>query len=349
MKAPTVSVVIPNYNNRPFLEARLNSVRRQTFQDWELVVVDFNSEDGAYEVFQHYARSEPRMRLTSAPRLTIYDNWNHAIRLAVGRYIYIATSDDTMHPECLAHMVAGLDAHQDCDLCHCLLDIIDESGAVVAGAYEATAVYRYFGEWMQRCHIRKAPHDAILHSGLQSIYVSVTQLLIRRRLFDAIGMFRADLGAQADFAWAMRASATANTLHIPERLATWRRHGGQATRGKRNTAEHFCRLEQIVASVLSQVCDDNPALLGQLDCTVLRRPYAVRRRVARVAEINTVMSKMLNLLACIVLAPGQCVSLFNDVVMRKRQSMTDLFYIPYMRRLVRRFGCEHHVTPTRVD
>jgi len=128
MTAPLVSVCLPNLNTRPFLEERVQTVLAQTLQDWELVVSDNYSEDGAWELFQSIAQSEPRMHNEQAARKGMYENWNNCIRRATGKYVYIATSDDTMAPDCLEKMARALEAHPDCDLAHCTLRFIDEQG-----------------------------------------------------------------------------------------------------------------------------------------------------------------------------------------------------------------------------
>ena len=51
-----------------------------------------------------------------------------ASKKARGQYVYIATSDDTMPPDCLEKMVAALDRNRECDLAHCNLRVIDQEG-----------------------------------------------------------------------------------------------------------------------------------------------------------------------------------------------------------------------------
>ena len=130
MSMPRVSICLPNLNNRSFLEERLATVYAQTFSDWELVVSDNYSEDGAWELFQAQALQEPRMAIAQAPRSGMYENWNNCVRQARGEFVYIATSDDTMAPDCLEKLLAALEAHPECDLAHCPLRAIDETGRI---------------------------------------------------------------------------------------------------------------------------------------------------------------------------------------------------------------------------
>jgi glycosyltransferase involved in cell wall biosynthesis len=228
---PRVSVCLPNLNGQPFLTERLESILKQTFWDWELIVVDGFSDDGSWELLRDQAADEPRMRLSQAPREGVLAGINACIRQARGEYVYIATSDDTMESDCLEKMVAALDAHAECGICHCCLRIINAAGEDVAPHLQWSR-YRsseYFGELMNVPHIRLAPHDGLLHFALYTVYTSLTQLLIRRSVFKHVGIFDVQFGPPGDFEWDMRASLLTNTFHVPETLATWRIHAGQAT------------------------------------------------------------------------------------------------------------------------
>jgi glycosyltransferase involved in cell wall biosynthesis len=210
--APLVSILLPNLNNRPFLDERIESIRAQTTTDWELIVVDNHSEDGAWEFFQELRGREPRLRISQAPREGMYANWNNCVRLAAGRYVYIATSDDTMAPDCLEQMVDALESVPDADLAHCRLRIIDEKGRDAADWWWAGSIFaRSSGELLHRRHVRRAPYDGLLHLSGESVYVSITQLLIRRSLFDRIGLFEPRWGSVGDFNWCMRAPASLRT------------------------------------------------------------------------------------------------------------------------------------------
>jgi hypothetical protein len=63
--------------------------------------VDNYSEDGAWKYIQELAAYEPRMRNSQAPRQGLYANWSNCVKLARGEYVYVATSGDTMAPDCL--------------------------------------------------------------------------------------------------------------------------------------------------------------------------------------------------------------------------------------------------------
>jgi glycosyltransferase involved in cell wall biosynthesis len=254
---PKVSICVPNLNTRPFLPERFRTIAEQTLQDWELLVYDSYSTDGAWEYIQERAAVEPRMRAWQGPREGTPGSWSPCVREAKGEYVYIATSDDTMPPECLATLVAALDAHPDCDIAHCRLQPIDEHGRDIPAKRLSWSRRSLFamssGDWLDRVHVRRAPFDGLLHLSGGSVYISITQLLIRRSLFDRIGLFESTWGSIGDFNWSMRAGLVANTVHVPGTWGGWRVHASQATAGVRlESEEHAGRIDAMIDDAIAR-------------------------------------------------------------------------------------------------
>ena len=233
---PKVSICVPNLNHCEYLQTRFESIFNQRFQEWELIVYDSYSDDGAWEYIQGLAAHEPRMRISQGPREGIYPGWNACIRQAKGEYVYIATSDDTMTPDCLEKMVAALDRHPECGLAHCCGLFIDEQGHPHEWKWDDWPAVKYFGETIKREHIRPPGHDVIVALATNTPYFSISFLLIRRRLFERAGLFNPQWGAIGDLEWQMRAALLTSTIHIPQCLATWRLHKRQASSSKYNQA-----------------------------------------------------------------------------------------------------------------
>jgi hypothetical protein len=253
--APRVSICVPNLNTRPFLPERFQTIFEQTFEDWELLVYDSYSTDGAWEYISEMAACDPRVRAWQGPKEGTPGSWTPCVRAARGEYVYIATSDDTMAPDCLEALVAALDAHPHCDLAHCRLQVIDENGREVDSLAQWWSAGSLFaqssGELLSRPHIRLAPHDGLLHLLGGTVYTSITQLLIRRSLFDRIGFFQSTWRSIGDFNWDMRAGLTANTVHVPETWGGWRVHSSQATAGVQlESPEHSRVIDAMIADAV---------------------------------------------------------------------------------------------------
>jgi glycosyltransferase involved in cell wall biosynthesis len=111
----TVSIVIPFLNARPYIEETIESVRRQTLESWELILVDDGSDDGSGEVAKTYAAAEPeRISYMDHPghaNLGISASRNAGWSRAVGKYVLSVDADDVLLAHCLEALSDGLERH----------------------------------------------------------------------------------------------------------------------------------------------------------------------------------------------------------------------------------------------
>src|ERR1700722_3014578 len=116
---PRVSVIVPNYNHARFLRQRLDSVVAQTFQDFELILLDDCSTDESRKILEEYARDpRARLELNEANSGSPFKQWNKGVRLARGKYVWIAESDDYANERFLERLGSRLDSHSDFVLCN---------------------------------------------------------------------------------------------------------------------------------------------------------------------------------------------------------------------------------------
>ena len=127
---PVVSVIIPNYNHAAFLQQRIESILNQTFQDFELLLLDDCSIDGSREVMEHY-RNHPkvsRVVFNEENSGSAFRQWDRGIALAKGEWIWIAESDDYAEPTFLERMMDEVGKVKDCSLAYAATWWVDEQG-----------------------------------------------------------------------------------------------------------------------------------------------------------------------------------------------------------------------------
>jgi glycosyltransferase involved in cell wall biosynthesis len=291
---PLVSILIPSLNNRRFLEDRMASIFSQTLHDWELIVVDNYSDDGAWEFFQTASRKDNRIRVSQAPREGLYANWNNCIRQASGRYVYIAGNDDIMADDFLEKQASALEQHPECGLAHCRLRMIDESGRDDSDWWSTGSLFaRSSNGLLGRKHIRLAPFDGCLHLSGESLYISLTQVLIRRSLFDQIGLFESRWGSVADFNWCMRATLATNTIHVPDTWGAWRLHSDQATIfAALYGPEHGRNIDEMVENAIERSEKFlAPGIREPLRCRWAGRARGLRRLYSALRDIEDVRTR----------------------------------------------------------
>lgn len=128
--APVVSVCIPAFNGERFIEATVASVLDQTFDDFELVVVDNCSVDKTVDIVEGFG--DERIRLVrNEANIGAEGNWNRAVEESRGRYVKLLCADDLLYPSCLEAQVAVLDAHPGAAFTAAKRDIVDADGTVL--------------------------------------------------------------------------------------------------------------------------------------------------------------------------------------------------------------------------
>lgn len=132
--APTVSVIVPNYNHSKYVRQRIDSVLAQTFTDFELILLDDCSTDNSPNVLLEY-RDHPAVSyilLNTRNSGSPFMQWEKGIRLARGRYIWIAESDDMTDPEFLQATVEQLEKHPEARLCATGSHVINSEGKIIS-------------------------------------------------------------------------------------------------------------------------------------------------------------------------------------------------------------------------
>jgi glycosyltransferase involved in cell wall biosynthesis len=125
-----VSVIIPNYNHAAYLGQRIESVLAQTWQDYELILMDDCSTDHSREILEKY-RSHPRVSrvmYNEANSGSTFRQWNKGVAAARGTYVWLAESDDYAHPDFLETMVEKLQRCPSAGLAFCHSHLVDERG-----------------------------------------------------------------------------------------------------------------------------------------------------------------------------------------------------------------------------
>ena len=116
MNTPKVSIVMPSLNVRPYIEQCIESVLRQTLPDLEIICVDAGSGDGTRQILQHYADTDPRVRILDSDRKSYGYQVNLGIDAAQGEYLGIVETDDFAEPDMFEKLYRTA-AEEDLDVC----------------------------------------------------------------------------------------------------------------------------------------------------------------------------------------------------------------------------------------
>lgn len=118
---PAVSVILPNFNHASYLKRRIDSILNQTYQDFELIILDDCSFDQSKDVIENYRNHPMVTGIYYNERNTgsTFKQWDKGIQLAKGEYIWIAESDDYCEPNFLLELIPPLKNDTDLVIVFC--------------------------------------------------------------------------------------------------------------------------------------------------------------------------------------------------------------------------------------
>jgi len=207
MSNPTVSVVIPVYNGENYLRLALESVLRQTFQDFEIIVIDDGSKDSTSDIAQSFGE---RVRYVRQENAGVAAAVNHGIRLARGRYFAWLSHDDLWASEKLSAQLEALQRVDGPAVCYTDIKLIDGEGKV-------------FDEKELPLPNRNEIVRAILR--LEPVLYAAYSLVCEVRCFEQVGPYDLKKRHTQDADMLLRLARTFPFVRVPEKLMLVREHG----------------------------------------------------------------------------------------------------------------------------
>src|SRR5688572_28836658 len=209
--APLVSILIPTYNRLGYLREAVDSVLRQTHENWELIIVDDGSTDDTREWVLSLA--EPRIRLITIPHSgNLGLVRNRGIAKARGELIAFLDSDDAFEPHKLAAQVAALAAHQECGWSYTALTRVDSGGNVIVDP--KIRRWQELSGWILVPLLR---FDAL---------VDTPTVMVRREILERVGPLDENLLESQDYELFFRFAAASPAVALSDPLTRKRIHPG---------------------------------------------------------------------------------------------------------------------------
>jgi len=132
-KKGLVSIVLPVYNGGALLAESVESVLAQTYNDFELIIVNDGSTDETPRVIEEYASKDLRIRVINQDNQKLPRALNNGFYEAQGEYFTWTSADNNMHSDFIEKLVAELENDADIDMVYANMNLIDENGDYLSG------------------------------------------------------------------------------------------------------------------------------------------------------------------------------------------------------------------------
>lgn len=146
--SPAISIVLPTYNGSRYIAQSIESCLKQTFTDFELIIVNDCSTDNTLSIAESFAAQDPRIRvITNEHNKKLPLSLNTGFAAARGRYFTWTSDDNYYAPEALAKMFAVLEKEPDIDLVYCDYYLIDDENKIT-GTRKFGDINQSFNHWL---------------------------------------------------------------------------------------------------------------------------------------------------------------------------------------------------------
>lgn len=204
---PSITVVVPVHNARPFLDESISSIVNQTLADFEIVILDDASTDGSDRLLREWEKRDSRIRLFySKEKLGLAGSSNFVVRKANTEVVARMDADDISHPDRLRRQWEIIKNFPDVAVVGTLCDGIDASGRRV----------RPRDRWriLRRSAYFPFPHGSTM---------------FRKEAFDAIGGYKESFSCGEDQDFFYRMIKVGRVVTLPDVLYHYRYHTENAT------------------------------------------------------------------------------------------------------------------------
>lgn len=207
-----ISIVLPVYNGEKYLHESIQSVMRQTYTNWELIVMDDRSVDNTCKIVNEYRKWDQRIRYyLNEENLKLPRNLNRGFSLAKGDYLTWTSDDNRYKEKALETMLSRIKENQDADLVYASYEIIDDKGNLLGDILA----------------------DGKAKEHILGSNVIGACFLYTRKAYEMTGAYDKDLLYVEDFDYWQRMVAKVKSVAISECLYEYRWHENSMTSTKK--------------------------------------------------------------------------------------------------------------------
>jgi glycosyltransferase involved in cell wall biosynthesis len=283
---PAVSVCLPAFNAVGRIERAIQSVLAQTYDRFELVIVDDASTDATVETIRRW--SDPRIRLSVNPRnLGMARNWNETVRRARAPLVKFLHDDDALEPECLARLVSLFGRAEEIGFAFSRrrIELTDPKDPWArAWQHHGALLHTGFGE-LEEINSGLALFERWLKAGLSGNWVGEPScVIVRKECLREVGGFSTRIRQTVDADLWVRLMTRYDVGFVDEELSVYRFGGGATERNValgRDWLDRLWMLEGLIG--LPELHTRYPALrrLHRTELKHRAREFIARARRAR--------------------------------------------------------------------
>lgn len=247
---PKVSIVLPSYNYDQYLDERIQSLLDQTYQDFELIIVDDASTDNSVDVIQKYdSDHRVKTRFFSENSGLPYKRWNDGAEMALGDYILFAGADDSCALTMVESLASKLDANPNIGIAYCQSMQMDSKSKLIRSMKKYTDTLDQ-KRW-SKDYIDKGTNEC-KYLAIKNVIPNASAAMIRRKVFNQIGGFDENLKLVADWMLWSKILVVSDVAFVAEPLNYFRCHSDTVRSKMMKLGTHTEEIYMFISTVVKE-------------------------------------------------------------------------------------------------
>jgi glycosyltransferase involved in cell wall biosynthesis len=210
---PNISIILPCFNHGLYIAQAIEGVLEQTYNDFELIIIDDGSQDKSKQIIEYYARKDKRIiPIFQGTNVGPGAARNAGLKISSGNFIAFCDADDIWEREKLKLQLNILSEFEEYDVVHSDAIIVDSNG---------NSTGKKFSELFQK---DKTLHGNLLNGICLTNFINTQTVLMKRRCFHSVGYFPEDCRVAEDWVYWVKLAKGHNFFYIDLPLAKYRIH-----------------------------------------------------------------------------------------------------------------------------
>ena len=242
-----VSIVTASYNYQDYIKETIESVLAQTFDDWEMIVIDDGSKDNSVEVIKSYCEKDSRIKLfqhEGGVNKGLIETIKLGIEKSQGEWIVFLESDDTITPDYLEEKLKITTENPDVKLIYNDINLFGEEQAVKE-MYED-----YFVEFYETMDKIKSHNDLLREFKTKNVIPTFSIVMLKKEILNDVD-YNCVIPQWIDYYIWTQLAGKHKFYYVNKKLTNWRIHKSSYNNNRTNSYEGVYFLDVQIADNLS--------------------------------------------------------------------------------------------------
>ncbi|MGN0018027.1 MAG: glycosyltransferase family 2 protein [Candidatus Gastranaerophilaceae bacterium] len=214
-----ISIVTASYNYEDYIKETIESVIAQSYQNWELIIVDDGSKDNSINVINEYCQKDSRIKLYTHENNSnkgLAQTLQYGIKLSSGKYVAFLESDDTITPDCLEKKANVISENPNIALIFNDINLFGYEEKIRGFDY-------YINRRKEILNSKNYPANILKEMDIFNLISTFSSVMVRKDILEKLD-FNSPIKASLDYYLWLQVVQQNSVYYVDEKLTNWRMH-----------------------------------------------------------------------------------------------------------------------------